>query len=334
MLRRFTRRAVQFMRRATDESIRADVIGALFLLGALLGAISLILPHPDQGELGIWAVVVAATATGVALIWRSTRWSTPAIHGAVAFGSVCINVMTLSSGVASGVYAAMFSWVVLISVNFFSLRAAALHFAWLMGTFALVLTVVEEGSGYSAFTRWLVVALALAVTGGATAWLVYRRRLAEEATDRFFDLSQEMLCTVGVDGCLARVNRAWERTLGYPSHSLRSRSILELLHPDDRAEMEAGLEELKHGNSSLSLENRMRHGDGSYQRMHWSASFSADEGLVYARIRAFEADVEGVESRTLMQAGHGARSVLPAARDGQDPVAASVSSSSAAELMQ
>ena len=96
---------MRFLRRATDESIRSDVIGALFLLGALLSAFSLLLPHPDQGEPAIWAVVVAATLTGTALIARAAHWGTAAIHGAVAFGSLCINVMMLASGVASGVYA-------------------------------------------------------------------------------------------------------------------------------------------------------------------------------------------------------------------------------------
>ena len=54
----------------------------------------------------------------------------------------------------------------------------------------------------------------LAVTGGATGWLVYRRRLAEAATQRFLDLAEEMLCTIRVDGRLLRVNRAWEDLWG------------------------------------------------------------------------------------------------------------------------
>ena len=293
MLGQLSRRTKHFLRRATDESIRADVIGALFLLGAMLSVISLAFPHPDQGQGWILGVIVAATVVGATLIGRSTRWSTPVIHAAVAFGSVCINVMLLASGVAASVYAAMFCWVVLVSVNFFPMRAAILHFIWMTGSFALVLAFVESGGGYSPITRWLTTTLALAVTGGATAWLVYRRRLAEEATQRFLDLAEEMLCTIGPDGRLARVNRAWERILGYPAHSLYSRSILDLVHPADRAEMQSGIESLERGESSLSLDNRLRRGDGSFQRMHWSATFSAEEHLVYARIRPYEADEDG-----------------------------------------
>lgn len=285
MLERLSRRALYFLRRATDESIRADVIGALFLLGAALTVVSLLSPHPDEGKAVIWGVIVTATVVGVVLIGRSTRWSTPAIHGAVALGSVCINTLMLASGIAAGVYAAMFCWVVLVAVNFFSARAAVLHFVWMMGGYALVLTMVPSGGGYSGFTRWVTATFALAVTGGATGWLVYRRRRAEEATQRFLDLAQEMLCTIGADGRLARVNRAWERTLGYPTHSLHSRSILDLVHPADRAELERGLEDLKSDEGALALESRLRRGDGSFQRMHWSASFSPEEDLIYARIR-------------------------------------------------
>lgn len=278
-------RVDRFLRRASGDSVAADVVGSLFLLGGLLGAISLLLPHPDGGEGWIWGVVVAAAAVGCLLIARSSRWSLAVIQAAVAFGSVCINVMMLASGVATGVYAAMFCWVVLVSVNFFPRRAAIAQFVWMMGLFALVLVAVESGSDYSPVTRWLTLAMALAVTGGATAWLVYRRRLAEEAAQRFLDLSREMLCTIGSDDRLSRVNRAWERTLGYPTGSLYSMDVLDLVHPLDRADTERALRALRDGTDVLTLENRVRGGDGTFRRMAWNASFSDDESLIYARVR-------------------------------------------------
>lgn len=297
-------RVSRFLRRATDESIRADVIGALFLLGALLGGISLVFPHPAEGEWAIFGVVAAAAGTGAALIGRSTSWSTPWIHAAVAFGSVCINVMMFASGVASGVYSAMFCWVVLVSVNFFSLRAAAVHFAWMMGSFALVLTIVDSGSGYSPFTRWITLTLALAVTGFATVWLVYRRRLAEESAQRFLDLSQEMLCTISPDGCLTRVNRAWERTLGHPIGSLHSISVLDLVHPLDRARAEQALAKLQDGTAALMLDARVRGGDGTFQEMRWNASFSDDEKLIYARVRPLPSATAGARRSTPLREAH------------------------------
>jgi PAS domain S-box-containing protein len=289
MLSRARQRTGTFLRRATDESIRADVVGTLFLLGALLAIISLVFPHPDAGIGLIWAVIAAAAAAGVILLGRSTSWSKGAIHVAVAFGSLCINLLMLASDVAAGVYAAMFCWVVLVSVNFFSWKAAIAHFAWMMGIFAFVLTQIESSGGYSGVTRWLTATLALAVTGGATGWLVYRRRLAEEATQRFLDLAEEMLCTIRVDGRLLRVNRAWERVLAYPLYSLRSLPVLELVHPDDVAETERALDEVTRAEQSVTIDNRLRLGDGSYRRMRWRATYAAEERLIYARIRPHRA---------------------------------------------
>lgn len=275
----------RFLRRATDESIRADVIGVLFLLGALFSVVSLVFPHPDQGEMVIWAVVVVAVLTGIALIGLSHRWTLLMIQVVVAFGSVLINLMMLASGVAAGVYAAMFCWVVLVSVNFFSPRMAVAQFAWMMGLYALVLTDVDSGGDYAGITRWVTLTLALAVTGGATAWLVYRRRLAEEAAQRFMDLSQEMLCTIGPDDRLTRVSSEWERMLGYPTSSLYSMDILDLIHPLDRAETEEAFTKLRDGTPALKLENRVRGGQGDFHALVWSASFSGDESLIYARVR-------------------------------------------------
>lgn len=289
MLSRARQRTGTFLRRATDESIRADVVGVLFVLGALLAIISLLFPHPDHGIEVVWAVIGAALLAGAVLLGRSTSWSKGAIHVAVAFGSLCINALMLASGVAAGVYAAMFCWVVLVSVNFFPWKAAIAHFAWMMGLFALVLTQIESSGGYSGVTRWLTATLALAVTGGATGWLVYRRHLAEEATARFLDLAEEMLCTIGLGGRLVRVNRAWETVLGYPLYSLRKLPILDLVHPDDAAETERALEEVTRGESRVEIDNRLLLGDGTFRRMRWSASFAEDERLIYARIRPHRA---------------------------------------------
>ena len=54
---------------------------------------------------------------------------------------------------------------------------------------------------------------------------------------------------------------------------------------DAKVELERGLEDLKSDEGALALESRLRRGDGSFQRMHWSASFSPEEDLIYARIR-------------------------------------------------
>ncbi|CAN5596012.1 hypothetical protein BH20ACT17_BH20ACT17_01990 [soil metagenome] len=43
-----------------------------------------------------------------------------------------------------------------------------------------------------------------------------------------------MLCTVGFDGALHRVNGEWEKTLGWSSDELLGRSITDYMTPADR----------------------------------------------------------------------------------------------------
>lgn len=307
MKERLKGRASQILRRATDESIRAQVVGALFVLGAFLSALTMIFPHPDEGEAVIWGVVAVATTIGSVLLWRSTRLSNTAFHVAVASGSLLINVLMLASGVAAGVYAGMFNWVVLVIVNFFSLRAAAAHFAWMMGGFAIVLTLVESGGSYSPFSRWIIATLALSVTGTATGWLVFRRRLAEESAQRFLNLSQEMLCTIDRDDCLERMNPTWTRTFALTERELRADPITKLIHPGDRAVAELAFSRLRAGGPAELFENRCRDRGGSWYALRWNAYYSVEEELIYARVRPIREPVPGVpEQRSLQGAGEAA----------------------------
>lgn len=288
--------AADLLGHPSRDTAGAQVVGALYLLGAMLAVSSLVLPHPEQGEAAIWAVAGAAIIVGALLLVSDTRVSNRGLQLVVALGSALINVMMLASGVATGVYATMFCWVVLVSVNFFTLKMAAVQFAWMMGAFALVLTQVESSGGYSGFTRWIAATMALAVTGGAGAWLVYRRRLAEEETQGFLLLAQEMLCAIDGENRFERVNPAWERVLGFRPRRLRGSKIVDLIHPGDREEAVAALDRLRgERRGEITLDNRCWTCEESWRPMRWQISASEGETLLYARVRPLRADgaIEG-----------------------------------------
>jgi PAS domain S-box-containing protein len=137
-------------------------------------------------------------------------------------------------------------------------------------------------------------------------------RLAAEQVDDIFDLSLDLLCVASLDGDLQRVNPAFERTLGYDAAELVSRSLLELVHRDDRArtaEMIAGMPETRHVSD---FENRCVRADGAVRWLQWNARAMPERGLMYAAAR----DV--TENRMLSQEQAALRRVATLVAQGHD----------------
>jgi len=103
--------------------------------------------------------------------------------------------------------------------------------------------------------------------------------------DRFFMLSNDMLCIAGYDGYFKRMNPAWERVLGYSVEELTSSPFIEFVHPDDRAATTAEMQGLIAGQSTLSFENRYRAKNGVYRWMLWNATPYPEQQLIYAAAR-------------------------------------------------
>jgi diguanylate cyclase (GGDEF)-like protein/PAS domain S-box-containing protein len=110
-----------------------------------------------------------------------------------------------------------------------------------------------------------------------------KRSDPEERTWRFFDLVDEMLGTVNLDGHLVELNAAWKHHLGYGSDELRAKPLIALVHPDDRKLTELELAALFEGRRSTALENRFLAKDGSWHWLRWSSTLVRDESLIYTR---------------------------------------------------
>jgi diguanylate cyclase len=110
-------------------------------------------------------------------------------------------------------------------------------------------------------------------------------RALEEESARHFNLSLDMICTAGFDGCFKRVNPAFERALGYRAEDLVGRPFLDFVHPDDRELTEREAAAIPDGNGTVQFRNRYLNKDGEVHWLEWMSAPLPDEALIYAVAR-------------------------------------------------
>ena len=127
--------------------------------------------------------------------------------------------------------------------------------------------------------------LATLSTVGNQIGMFIERRRAQEELDRFFSLSNDMLCVAGFDGYFKRVNPAWTRILGYTEAELLEQPYMNLVYEPDR---EATLREagkLSQGATVVYFENRYVHKDGTHRWLLWASTPFPELQVVYAAAR-------------------------------------------------
>lgn len=101
---------------------------------------------------------------------------------------------------------------------------------------------------------------------------------------RLFELTDDLLAVVSLDGRLLLLNPAWEETLGWSPHEMTGRSIQDLVHPED---VEHTLVLTLHGSSmpahAVNFTSRYRHRDGSWRWLLWSARCDGESWFAAAK---------------------------------------------------
>ncbi len=112
-----------------------------------------------------------------------------------------------------------------------------------------------------------------------------KRQRAEAERELFFTVPLDMLCIIGADGYLKRVNPAFTHILGWSAEDLTTRPYLEFVHPDDRTATEAEVaRQLAEGEGVLQFENRCLLKDGS-SRVFWWKSVPQPGEVIIATAR-------------------------------------------------
>jgi PAS domain S-box-containing protein len=87
--------------------------------------------------------------------------------------------------------------------------------------------------------------------------------------ERFFTINLDLLCIADTSGNFIRVNKAWERILGYSASELENRKFLDFIHPDDVSATLNAMSDLRANKQVLNFINRYRCQDGSYRFVEW-----------------------------------------------------------------
>ena len=110
-------------------------------------------------------------------------------------------------------------------------------------------------------------------------------RLAMDDRQRIFEASFDLMCVIGFDGDIKDFNPSWTRTLGWNISELRGKPWLDLVHPDDLANVIETEERLLLGQQTSGSENRLRCKDGRYRWFSWNSSADRDRQEIFAIAR-------------------------------------------------
>jgi PAS domain S-box-containing protein len=103
-----------------------------------------------------------------------------------------------------------------------------------------------------------------------------------EPENGFWDLSPHLLAIVGLDGAVRRLNPALERLLGFNREDLNQKSLLDIVHEQDRVAALAAVRELAGGREDeFELELRVRCRRGVEHTLLGSARACRDRHLIY-----------------------------------------------------
>jgi len=108
-------------------------------------------------------------------------------------------------------------------------------------------------------------------------------RQTENELNGFFDVALDLMCIAGLDGRFRRLNKQWEKTLGYNTWELLSVPFTELVHPEDLNPTLAMMALLSGGQAIVGFTNRYRCKDGSYRWLEWRSVPSGT--LIYSAAR-------------------------------------------------
>jgi PAS domain S-box-containing protein len=101
--------------------------------------------------------------------------------------------------------------------------------------------------------------------------------------ETFFATSLDLLVIRDAELKIVKVNRAWEKVLGYRAEELEGQPMLSFIHPDDVAASHSQMQRVEIEKDVKGIINRYRCRDGGYRYLEWRAH--QEGSLVYGVAR-------------------------------------------------
>jgi diguanylate cyclase (GGDEF)-like protein len=193
------------------------ILGVLYVAGATIGALSLIVPHPDSfNEPALWSNVGLAYLGGVVAFIGARYWPAWPIYVMVALGVGAVTRAAYYSHDPSGFYSLFYVWIGLYAVFFFDRRVAVLYLLGVGAAFGALLAVEEQDA---ALARWVTTMGTIVLAAVLIDSLVRRvRRIANDSAAIARERAELMATLAEVartDDLTGLPNRrAWDEALG------------------------------------------------------------------------------------------------------------------------
>jgi diguanylate cyclase (GGDEF)-like protein len=166
----------------SDPAVMARGLGWLFIAGATIGLISLLLPrapHTNVGALGVNIGLAYLGGVIVLIVFR--RMPAWTFHIALLAGTALITRAVYYSGQGVSYYGIWYLWAALFGFSFFRRSHATVHVALVGLAYGVVLTIRHEPIAQA---RWVTTIASLLIAGVFIDALVRRvRRQRQQAAD-------------------------------------------------------------------------------------------------------------------------------------------------------
>jgi PAS domain S-box-containing protein len=224
--------------------VKARSLAYLFVAGALLGVLTLILPH-DQGvqDLQLYVLAGIAIAAATLIYVQAERVSEWQLHLVLAAGTTILSFANYYTG-TSTLYPLLYTWTALYGFYFFGLRVALAHMAYIAFAYAIVLAVQDADSPA---IRWLLAVGTPLIAGLLISRMTDRLRAqqleaaesarelrqSEARTRLVLDNSPDAFVTLDRDGIIRTWNVAAERMFGWSAAEAVGRPFRSLVTPPE-----------------------------------------------------------------------------------------------------